>query len=168
MKNSNGTGKISKIKVCYNQKIMSLISNKKAYFNYEIGETYSAGMDLFGYEVKSLRKGQGSLEGAYVTIRGNEAFLINSFVPPYQEKNAPTDYNPRRNRRLLLTKKEIKELGDIEKTKGLTIVPISVYNKGRVLKIDLGIGKGKKKFDKRETLKKNDMDREIRREFKDR
>lgn len=147
---------------------MSLISNKKAYFNYDITDTYSAGIELFGYEVKSIRKSLGSLEGSYVTIRGNEAFLINSFVPAFQEKNTPTTYNPRRNRKLLLTKKEIKELGNIEKTKSLTIVPISVYNKGRVLKVDLGIGKGKKKFDKRETLKKTDTEREIRREFKDR
>jgi SsrA-binding protein len=147
---------------------MSLINNKKTYFNYEITDTYVAGMELFGFEVKSLRKGQGSLEGAYVTIRGNEAFLINSFIPPYQENNTPADYNPRRNRRLLLTKKEIETLGKIEKTKGLTIVPISVYNKGRVLKIDLGIGKGKKKYDKRETLKKQTIERETHREFRDR
>lgn len=147
---------------------MSLITNKKAYFNYEITETYSAGMELFGYEVKSLRKGLGSLEGAYVTVRGNEAFLIGAFMPAFQVKNAPESFDPRRNRRLLLTKKEIKELGDIEKTKGLTIVPISVYNKGRVLKVDLGVGKGKKKFDKRETIKKQDTERETRRNFKDR
>lgn len=147
---------------------MSLITNKKAYFNYEITDTYTAGIELFGFEVKSIRKSQGSLEGAYVSIRGNEAFLINGFVSPFQENNTPKDYDSRRNRKLLLTKKEIKELADIEKTKGLTIVPISVYNKGRMLKIDLGIGKGKKKFDKRETLKKQTTERETRREFKDR
>ena len=83
---------------------MSLITNKKAHFNYEITENYAAGIELFGFEVKSLRKGEGSLEGSYVTIRGKEAFLIGSFVPPYQEKNAPKDYDPRRNRKLLLTK----------------------------------------------------------------
>ncbi|HCH59491.1 MAG TPA: SsrA-binding protein [Candidatus Zambryskibacteria bacterium] len=147
---------------------MSLITKKKARFNYEIGDTYNAGMELFGFEVKSLRKSLGSLEGAYVTVRGNEAFLVNAFIPPFQEKNAFADFDPRRNRKLLLTKKEIKELRDIEKTKGLTIVPISVYNKGRVLKLDLGIGKGKKKFDKRETLKKQTTERETSREFKDR
>ena len=147
---------------------MSLISNKKAYFNYEITDNYSAGIELFGFEVKSVRKGQGSLEGSYVTIRGGEAFLVGSFIPPFQEKNAPIDFDPRRNRKLLLTKEEIKTLGDVEKTKGLTIVPISVYNKGRVLKIDLGVGKGKKKFDKRESIKKQDTDRQNRREFSDR
>lgn len=147
---------------------MALISNKKAHFNYEIIENYTAGIELFGFEVKSIRKGQGSLEGSYVTVRGNEAFLIGAFIPAFQEKNAPKDYDTHRNRKLLLTRNEIKKLGDIESGKGLTIVPISVYNKGRVLKIDLGIGKGKKKFDKRETLKKQDTERQTRREFSDR
>ncbi|TSC70476.1 MAG: ssrA-binding protein [Parcubacteria group bacterium Gr01-1014_46] len=147
---------------------MSLITNKKAYFDFEITDTYSAGLELFGFEVKSLRKGQGSLEGSYVTVRGSEAYLIGSFIPPFQEKNAPVDFDPRRNRKLLLTSKEIDEIGKIEKTKGLTIVPISVYNKGGVLKVDLGVGKGKKKHDKRETLKKQSVERENRREFVDR
>jgi len=147
---------------------MSLINNKKAHFDYEITENYSAGMELFGFEVKSLRKSQGSLEGSYVTVRGAEAFLVGAFIPSIQEKNAHKDFDPRRNRKLLLTSKEIREIGKIEKTKGLTIVPISVYNKGRVLKIDLGVGKGKKKHDKRETLKKQTVDRETRREFVDR
>lgn len=147
---------------------MSLITNKKASFNYEITETLSAGVELFGFEVKSLRKGQGSLEGSYVTVRGGEAFLIGSFIPPFQENNTPKEYDAHRNRKLLLTKEELKKLANIEQTKGLTIVPLSVYNKGRVLKVDLGIAKGKKKFDKRETIKKRDVDRETRREFKDR
>jgi len=147
---------------------MSLINNKKVHFNYEIGDTYSAGMELFGFEVKSLRKGHGSLEGAYVTVRGKEAFLINAFIPPYQENNTSDSYNPRRNRKLLLTKKEIEKLGSIEKTKNLTVLPISVYNKGRVLKIDIGIGKGKKKHNKRQVIKERETDRETEREFKDR
>lgn len=147
---------------------MALILNKKAHLNYEIGDKYSAGIELFGFEVKSIRKGQGSLDGAYVTVRGSEAFLVNAFIPPFQEKNAPKEYDPNRTRKLLLTKKEILELGNIENTKGLTIVPISVYNNGKVLKVEIGIGKGKKKFDKRETLKKNETLRQTRREFSDR
>lgn len=147
---------------------MSLITNKKAHLDFIIEDTYSAGIELFGFEVKSLRKSQGSLEGSYVTVRGGEAYLIGSFIPPFQEKNAPADFDPRRNRRLILTQKEIREIGEIEKIKGLTIVPISVYNKGRFLKVDIGIGKGKKKFDKRETLKKKTVERETRREFVDR
>ncbi len=147
---------------------MSLIHNKKAHFNYEITGKFDAGIELFGYEVKSVRNAQGSLDGSYVTVRGNEAFLINSFIPPYQEKNAPESFDPRRNRKLLLTKKEIVEFANLEKTKGLTIVPISVYNKGRVLKVELGVGKGKKKFDKRESLKKQTVERETKRQYSDR
>lgn len=147
---------------------MSLITNRKASFNYEIKDKYTAGIELFGFEVKSLRKSQGSLEGSYITVRGGEAFLIGAFIPPFQEKNTQKEYDPYRNRRLLLTKSEIKELADREKTKGLTIVPISVYNKGRVLKLDIAVGKGKKKLDKRDTIKKRETDIETRREFADR
>ncbi len=145
---------------------MSLITNKKAYFNFEIAEKMQAGIELFGCEVKSIRKGKGSLEGSYVTIRGKEAFITGMFIPPYQEKNAPKDYDPHRNRKLLLNTMEIDKLDKIEKTKGLTIVPISVYNKLGFLKLEIGIAKGKKKFDKRESLKKQDAKREIDRAMK--
>ena len=145
---------------------MALIENKKARFNYEIGETYEAGIELFGYEVKSLRKGLGSLDGAYAVVRGGETFLIGAETPPFQAKNAPASYDPRRNRKLLLTKKEIRALSQEENKKGLTIVPISVYSKGRKIKVTLGIGKGKKKFDKRQSIKKREADREIRRTLK--
>lgn len=145
---------------------MSLITNRKANFNYEITEKIPAGLELFGFEVKSLRKGQGSLEGSYATVRGGEAFVIGMFIPPYQENNTPKDYDPHRNRKILLNKDEIEKLGKIEHTKGLTIVPLSVYNNGKFLKIDLGIAKGKKKFDKRETIKKRDAERDIGRSLK--
>jgi len=147
---------------------MTLISNKKAYFNYEMLETYHAGMELFGFEVKSLKAGQGSLEGSRVTIRGKEAYVIGMYIPPYQPNNTPKEYDPYRARRLLLTKKEIEELGGIEAKKGLTIVPISVYNSKGKVKLDIVAAKGKKKFDKRETLKKRVSDREIGKEFKTR
>ena len=140
--------------------------NRKARFNYEILEKYEAGIELLGAEVKSIRNGQMSLEGAFVIIRGGEAFLINASIPPYQVKNSPKDYDPLRNRKLLLTKKEIAELVGSEKNKSLTIVPISVYNKNRKIKVEIALVKGKKKFDKRETLKKRETDREIRREYK--
>jgi len=145
---------------------MSLIQNKKAYFNYEILEKIETGIELFGFEVKSLKKGQGSLEGSHVTIRGNEVFVINMNIPPYQPANTPKDYGPTRNRRLLLTKKEIVDLGKKEGQKGLTIVPLSVYNKGRKLKLEIAIVRGKKKYDKRETIKKRDVEREVRRDLK--
>ncbi|MES2315627.1 MAG: SsrA-binding protein SmpB [Patescibacteria group bacterium] len=137
--------------------------NRKARFNYEILEKYEAGIELVGVEVKSVRGGRMSLEGAFVIVRGGEAFLINANIPPYQPKNAPKDYDPLRNRKILLTKKEIAELAGNEKNKSLTIVPISVYNKNRKIKIEVALVKGKKKFDKRESIKKRDTDRELRR-----
>jgi SsrA-binding protein len=142
--------------------------NRKARFNYEILEKYETGIELLGTEVKSVRAGQMSLEGAFVIARGGEAFLINANIPPYQPKNSPKDYDPLKNRKLLLTKKEIAELAGSEKNKSLTIVPISVYNKNRKIKVEIALCKGKKKFDKRETIKKRDTDREIRRDFKER
>lgn len=142
--------------------------NRKAYFDYEILEKYECGIELLGTEVKSVRGGRMSLDGAFVIIRGAEAFIINANIPPYQNANAPKDYDPLRNRKLLLTKKEIAELGGNEKNKALTIVPISVYNKGRKIKVEIALVKGKKKYDKRETTKKRETDRELRREFKGR
>ena len=145
---------------------MTLIQNKKAYFNYEILEKIEAGIELLGFEVKSLKKGQGSLEGAHITIRGSEAFIIAMNIPPYQVNNTPTDYDPLRNRKLLLTKKELKNLEKEENQKGLTIVPLLVYNKGSKIKLEIAIVRGKKKYDKRETIKKRDTDREINRSLK--
>src|SRR3989338_3624212 len=111
--------------------------NRKARFDYEILEKYEAGIELLGTEVKSIRGGRMSLEGSFVIIRGGEAFLINSNIPPYQAANSKDDYDPLRNRKLILTKKEIRELATSEKNKSLTIVPISVYNKGRKIKVEI-------------------------------
>ncbi len=140
--------------------------NRKARFDYEILEKYEAGIELLGVEVKSVRGGQMSLEGAFVIVRGGEAFLINANIPPYQPKNVEEGYDSLRNRKLLLTKKEMAELAATEKNKSLTIVPISVYNKGRKIKVEIATVKGKKKFDKRESIKKRETDRTIRREYK--
>jgi SsrA-binding protein len=145
---------------------MPLIQNKKAYFDYEILEKIEAGIELLGFEVKSLKAGQGSLLGSYIAIRGAEAFILNMQIPPYQIANTPKEYDPLRTRRLLLTKEEIEKLTKTEVQKSLTIVPISVYNKGRKLKVEIAIVRGKKKFDKRESIKKRDTDREIRRSLK--
>ncbi len=142
--------------------------NRKARFDYEVLEKYETGIELLGVEVKSVRGGQMSLEGAFVIVRGGEVFLINANIPAYQVKNIKEGYDPLRNRKLLLTKKEIRELVATEKNKSLTIVPISVYNKNRKIKLEIALVKGKKKFDKRETLKKRDTDRELRREVKGR
>ncbi|MCX6751421.1 MAG: SsrA-binding protein SmpB [Candidatus Nomurabacteria bacterium] len=142
--------------------------NRKVYFNYEILEKYEAGIELLGVEVKSVRGGKMSLDGAFVVVRGGEVFLISANVQPYQVNNMPKDYDPLRNKKLLLTKKEIATLTGSEKNKSLTIVPISVYNKGRKIKVEIALVKGKKKADKRETIKKRETDREIRREYKER
>jgi len=142
--------------------------NRKIYFDYEILEKYEAGIELLGTEVKSIRSGKMSLEGSFVIIRGGEAFLINATIQPYQPKNVPKDYDPLRNRKLLLTKKEISKLIGSERNKSLTIVPLSVYSKGRKIKVEIALVKGKKKYDKRETIKKRETEREIRREYKER
>jgi len=146
--------------------MVPLIYNKKARFNYEIMETFEAGMELFGFEVKSLKKKQGSFEGAHIVVRGGEAFLVGANIPPYQPANTPKEYDPERTRRLLLNKKELAELASAESKKGLTVVPISVYSKHNKLKLEIGIARGKKKYDKRETIKRRDTEREIRRELK--
>ena len=143
-----------------------LIANRKASFNYELLEKLEAGIELFGFEVKSLRKKQGSLEGAHVIVRGGEAFLVKATIPPYQPKNTAKDYDPERPRRLLFTKKEIAILAAAETKKGLTIVPVLVYNKGRKIKVEVAIARGKKKFDKRETIKRRETEREMRRTLK--
>ena len=142
--------------------------NKKAHLEYEFIDTYEAGMNLTGQEVKSLRAGKATLLGSRVVVRGGEAFLIGASIPPYQVGNTPKHYDPERSRRLLLSKKELQALEGAESQGGLTLVPISVYNKGRVLKIDIGVGVGKKKFDKRESIKKGNVERDTHREYSDR
>ena len=145
---------------------MSLVMNKKAGFNYELLEKLQAGIELLGFEVKAVRNSQGSLEGAYVIVRGGEVFLVNADIPPYQSGNTPASYSSRRNRKLLLTKREIHDLSKIDKKKGLTIVPISMYNKGRNIKVEIAVGKGKKQFDKRESIKTRETERDMRRQMK--
>lgn len=146
----------------------TLVSNKKIRRDYEILETFQAGIELKGFEVKSVKAGQGSLDGAYVSIRGGEAFLVNSTIPAFQPANAPQDYDPERPRKLLLRKKEIRELADREKEGGLTIVPLKLYTKARFVKVELALVRGKKKHDKRETIKRKDMQRDTERSFKKR
>ena len=148
--------------------MVTYIDYKKARFDYEILEKCEAGIELLGFEVKSIKSNRGSLDGSYVVIRGGEAFVVNMFVPPFQEKNTPADYEPRRNRRLLIGKKDIQRLAHIELGKGLTIVPISVYNKANLIKVSIAVVRGKKKYDKREATKKRETDRTVRREYSDR
>jgi len=143
----------------------TLAYNKKATFDYEIVDKYEAGIELLGLEVKSVKANRAHLEGARVLVRGGEVFLVGTTIPPYQQGNTAADYAPDRNRRLLLTKKQIIELSHIEGKKGLTIVPLSLYIKGRKIKAEIAVVRGKKKYDKRETIKKRDTERDIAREY---
>ncbi len=145
-----------------------LIAHKKARLEYEILEELEAGIELLGLEVKSLRKKQGKLEGAHIIVRGAEAYIVGMNIPPYQPANTKEDYDPARTRKLLVTKKEMGELAGYERQKGLTIVPISVYNKGSKLKVRIAVARGKKNRDKRQDLKRKDAKREIDRTMKGR
>lgn len=145
---------------------MALVEHKKARLNYEVLEEFEAGLELLGGEVKSLRAGQGKLEGAHVVVRGGQAYLVGAHIPPYQAKNTPSDYDPDRSRRLLLHKRELAELLGYEGQKGLTIVPLRVYNKGRTLKVLVAAARGRKLHDKRQALKERDTKREIQRTLK--
>lgn len=143
---------------------MSLADNKKAFFDYEISEKFEAGLELIGLEVKSVRKGHARLAGSFAIIRGSEAYLLNCFIPPYQHNNTPKNYEPERTRKLLLTKKELEYLTGVLSQKGLTLVALSLYPKGPKIKVSLGLARHKKKFDKREIIKKREAERDIARE----
>lgn len=143
-----------------------LISHRRATFDFDILETFEAGISLLGTEVKSIRNGQGKLEGGHVIVRGNEAFLIGASIPPYQKANAPQDYDAERPRKLLLTQKEIRHLEEKSEKQGLTVVPIKLYNKKHNLKLEIGVARGKKKTDKRQSIKERDTKRDIERELK--
>lgn len=143
-----------------------LIRNKKATLNFELIDRFEAGVVLLGTEVKSIRKGQGKLDGSHIVIRGGEAFLVGASIPPYQVANAPKDYDNERVRKLLLSAKQLEELFTQSEKRGLTIVPIRWYNNGRKLKLEVAIGRGKKKQDKRESLKARDTKRDIERALK--
>lgn len=140
-----------------------LAVNKRARFDYEILETYEAGMELRGFEVKSIKSGRMSLAGSFAVIRGNEAFLLNAVIPPYQAANTPAGYDPERTRRLLLKKSEIRELIGKTAQKGLTLAPLKAYAKRNRVKLLIGLCRHKKQRDKRETIKKRESKREIAR-----
>ena len=140
--------------------------NKKATFDFELLETFEAGVILLGTEVKALRAGKASLNGAYVVIRGGEAYLLGASISAFQIANAPKKYDPERTRKLLLGKKELAELNRYGEQQGLTIVPIKWYNKSRHIKLEIALARGKKKADKREKLKEQTSKRDIERILK--
>jgi len=150
-----------------------LAYNRKAKYDYEILEKFEAGIVLKGHEVKSVKLGHMSLKGAYVTtrpavLRGkNETFLINANIPPYQPKNVPSDYNPSRTRKLLLKRREIKNLIGKVTQRRLTLVPIRVYTKKDKIKLEFGVGRGRQKVDKRELIKKKEAKRKMERMMKE-
>lgn len=151
---------------------MNLLDHKKARLNYEIVEEFEAGIKLTGPEVKSLRAGQGKLEGSHVIVRptalnaGLEAYIVGMHIAQYQPGNSSAEFDTAATRKLLLKKKELVELSKAEAQKGLTLVPLTVYNSGRNIKVRVAVARGRKKHDKREVLKKRDAKREIERTLK--
>lgn len=144
----------------------AFVENRKVRFDFELLEHFEAGLVLAGYEVKSIKLGRAKLEGAYVIIRGGEAYLVEASIAPYQSANMPKEYDPMTPRKLLLSKKELLRLERETDEKGLTIVPIRLYNKRRTLKLEIALAKGKKKADKRESIKERDTKRDIERLMK--
>lgn len=138
-------------------------SNRSARRDFDIIETYEAGIELLGFEVKAVKSGKMNIAGSLVVIRDGEAWLTGSVISPYQAKNTPPAYDEKRTRRLLLNKHEIAELAGKTEEKGLTLVPLSVYNKNRNIKIAIGLGRSRKRFDKRELIKKREVHRTIAR-----
>lgn len=142
------------------------IQNRKARFNFEILETFEAGLVLKGFEAKAIRASKGKLEGSHVIIRGGEAFLVNASVSAYQPANTPKNYETDRARKLLLSKKELAHIEQQTEKAGLTAIPLRLYNNGRNIKLEVALARGKKKHDKRESLKARDSKRDIERTLK--
>lgn len=145
---------------------MERIENKKAWLEYEILKIYQAGLVLSGGEVKAIRAGKASLAGSYVKVYGNEAWLVNAHIAPYQEKNTPQEYDETRSRKLLLNAAEIKELVGKTKEKGLSLIPLQIFDKNGILKIDIALAKGRKKHDKRHIIQERETKRRLKRYLK--
>ena len=147
------------------QAIKLIANNKKAFFDYFIEDKYEAGIELFGTEVKSLRMGKCSVKESFIRIERGEVYIYGMHISPYEKGNI-FNKDPLRVRKLLLHKREIMKLTAEQAQKGYTLVPLSVYLKGRLVKVEVGLAKGKKLYDKRETLAKKDQRREAEKEFK--
>lgn len=147
------------------ESVKLIANNKKARFDYFILETFECGIELFGTEVKSLRLGQCSVKEAWVEIKNGEVFINQMHINPYEKGNI-FNKDPLRVRKLLMHKAEIRRLTGKIKEKGLTLVPLQVYFKGSLVKVEIGLAQGKKKYDKRESIAKNDQRRDFERNFK--
>lgn len=141
------------------------IINRKAQHDYFVEETYEAGIVLTGTEIKSIRDGKCNIKDCYGIVRNHEVYLLNMFVSPYKEGNI-FNHEETRNRKLLLHKKEIKKIEEAITMKGLTLIPLKLYFKNNILKVSLGVCRGKKDYDKRESIKERDMKREALRNVK--
>ena len=142
-----------------------IANNKKAYFDYFILDKYETGIELFGTEVKSIRLGQCSIKESWIRIERGELYIMGMHINPYEKGNI-FNKDPLRVRKLLMHKSEIRRLIGTIKEKGLTLVPLEVYLKGRLVKVEIGLAQGKKKYDKRATIAKNDARRDLERNFK--
>jgi SsrA-binding protein len=140
----------------------TIAENRRARFDYEVKETFEAGIELKGYEVKSAKGGRLQIAGSQVLIRGGEAWLVNSHIPPYQPKNMPVDYAEDRVRRLLLAKSEIKSMMGILQDKSQRLIPLRAYLKKGLIKLELGLGRIRRRSDKREVIKKRTHLREMK------
>ena len=141
--------------------------NRKAKFEYELLELYEAGIELRGTEIKSIRAGQISLSEAYVRTNGRQAWLVGAHIAPYDQASV-FNHDPERERRLLLHKREIKALWDGMRLKGMTIIPTQLYLSDGLAKVEIALAKGKKQYDKRQAIKKRDMEREVDRALENR
>ena len=140
------------------------IKNRKAIFEYFIEERYEAGIELKGTEIKSIRKGSCDIKDSFIIIKNQEAFLLNTYIAKYEEGNI-FNHEERRTRKLLLHKKEIKKLLEASSKDGYSLIPLSIYLKKGKAKVEVGLCKGKKLYDKRETIKKRDLERENSRNY---
>ncbi len=142
-----------------------ICTNRKAYHDYSIQETFEAGISLLGTEVKSLREGRANLRDSYAIIRDNEIFLLNCHISPYSHGNI-LNHDPLRTRKLLMHRKEINKLWGNLTQKGLTLIPLKIYFKKGKAKVELGLAKGKRKYEKREALKEKEARREIQKQLR--
>lgn len=140
--------------------------NRKVRFDYQIIETFEAGIELKGFEVKAVKSGKANIAGCFAIIRNGELFLLNADIPPYQPNNTPKEYDPKRTRKLLVRKEEVGYLAGKLKSENLTLVPLRLYNKRGLVKVEIALARGKKKGDKREAIRKRETKREIERSLK--
>lgn len=144
-----------------------IVTNRKALYDYQIQDKYEAGITLLGTEVKSLRDGRANLKDSYAIIKDNEVFLLNCHISPYSHGNLQ-NHDPLRTRKLLLHKREIEKLQGKITQQGLTLIPLKIYFKNNRAKVEIGIAKGKRQFEKRDSIKEKEAKREIERHMKSR